>query len=131
MTTITSTGRELHDTLLESFDIDYADPACMSWHDRAEICSLIARNAATYGRIQEAWCSVEMSPQQTSGTERREKNLERRISELVEQLPTVKGEQITVKFGGDPRGYTVKLIMPDHRYNSWGGAEDGIGVATS
>lgn len=33
-----------------------------------------------------------------------------------------------VKFGGDPRGYTVKVFLPSGRYNTWGGAEDGWGV---
>lgn len=31
-------------------------------------------------------------------------------------------------FGGDPRGYTVKLLLPDGSYNTWGGFECGWGV---
>lgn len=31
-------------------------------------------------------------------------------------------------FGGDPRGYTVKLLLPDGTYNTWGGFECGLGV---
>jgi hypothetical protein len=31
-------------------------------------------------------------------------------------------------FGGDPRGYTVKVHLPNHAYNTWGGAESGYGV---
>lgn len=34
-------------------------------------------------------------------------------------------------FGGDPRGYTVKVKLPSGRYNTWGGKEDGWGVPTS
>ena len=34
-----------------------------------------------------------------------------------------------VTFGGDPRGFTVKVHTPDGRYNSFGGAEDGYGIA--
>lgn len=33
-------------------------------------------------------------------------------------------------FGGDPRGYVVKLRMPSGQHNTMGGAEDGIGVPT-
>lgn len=35
----------------------------------------------------------------------------------------------TVKLGGDPRGYVVKLILASGRHNTWGGAESGWGVA--
>ncbi|MFC5392647.1 hypothetical protein [Bosea vestrisii] len=35
----------------------------------------------------------------------------------------------TVKIGGDPRGYVVKLILASGRHNTWGGASDGWGVA--
>ena len=32
------------------------------------------------------------------------------------------------KTGGDPRGYALKILFPDHSTNSWGGADDGWGV---
>lgn len=35
----------------------------------------------------------------------------------------------TVKLGGDPRGYVVKLILASGRHNTWGGASEGWGVA--
>lgn len=35
----------------------------------------------------------------------------------------------TVKLGGDPRGYVVKLHLANGRHNTWGGAESGWGVA--
>lgn len=35
----------------------------------------------------------------------------------------------TVKLGGDPRGYVVKLRLASGRHNTWGGAPDGWGVA--
>lgn len=31
-------------------------------------------------------------------------------------------------FGGDPRGYTVKILLPDGSSNTWGGFECGWGV---
>lgn len=30
--------------------------------------------------------------------------------------------------GGDPRGFTVKLLFPSGIYNTWGGKESGYGV---
>ncbi len=33
--------------------------------------------------------------------------------------------------GGDPRGYTLKIHLPTERYNTWGGKEEGWGVAGS
>ena len=37
----------------------------------------------------------------------------------------------TPRLGGDPRGYTLKLILPTGRYNTWGGVEDGWGVPSN
>ena len=34
----------------------------------------------------------------------------------------------TALTGGDPRGYTTKLIVPSGAHNTMGGREDGIGV---
>lgn len=36
----------------------------------------------------------------------------------------------SVRFGGDPRGYTTKIAFPDGAFNSWGGKEEGWGVPT-
>lgn len=38
------------------------------------------------------------------------------------------GSGAKAKFGGDPRGYTVKLIFPSGHNNTWGGPDDGWGV---
>jgi hypothetical protein len=36
---------------------------------------------------------------------------------------------LRVKLGGDPRGFVLKLLSPDDRYNTLGGSGDGWGVA--
>lgn len=36
----------------------------------------------------------------------------------------------SVRFGGDPRGYTTKIAFPDGSHNTMGGVEDGWGVPT-
>lgn len=77
------------------------------------LCSGITRNARAYNTIQEAWCCVEMSARQTRRTEAREAALEARIADLVGSLPATDDGPFTVRFQGDPRGWTVRLIHPD------------------
>jgi hypothetical protein len=105
------------------------NPAIGTTSAIAETCSLIARHARTHGHIQETWCSVEMSDRQTARLEKREAQLEARITRLVEDLPETDEGPITVLFGGDPRGYTVKLVMPgtlSRLHDDWG--QEGIGA---
>jgi hypothetical protein len=95
----------------------------------SETCALICRHATTYARIQEAWTSVEMSERQTARVEQQESNIERRIIDLVDSLPETDAGKIKVRFGGDPRGATVLLVMPDGRFDTWG--QDGLMVPGS
>ncbi len=91
-----------------------------------EICSLIARHARSHHRIQENQCNRELSERELI----REIRIERRIQELVAQLPPTKSaKRVTAKFTGDPRGYTVRVVVPDdpHGGNTWGrGGEYGV-----
>lgn len=97
---------------------------------------LLLRHALSHGNIQEAICNgpgdyVNRIPYPEAGKiyeehqtrcEKREQQLERRMKEIADKLG------IEIRFGGDPRGYTVRLMLPDGRYNTWGGAEYGYGV---
>lgn len=137
MTHITSKGRELANKLGPS----------IGWTRHiSETCSLICRSATSYCRIQEEICNghpacsnpglpIEtvnrLQARHEKWCDKREQQLERRLKELVDQLPTVDGQGIKLNVGGDPRGYTVKLFMPDGRYDTWGGAEEGLGVPGS
>ena len=38
------------------------------------------------------------------------------------------GLELRAKVGGDPRGFCLKLILPDGTYNTLGGVEDGYGI---
>lgn len=80
-----------------------------------------------YAKIQERWCNEDMSatPGLQEKVEAQEKKLEEEIRDLAKTIPGVQG----VKFTGDPRGYTVRLMLKSERYNTWGGLEDGWGVA--
>jgi len=98
--------------------------------------SLIARHAKSHLGVSEEQCSGprwtwnggtswEWSQKWEDRLTKREEQLERRITALVAEL----GEGWRVTFGGDPRGYTVKLHVPgEPRGNTWGGAEEGWGV---
>lgn len=79
------------------------------------VCSLLHRHARTYDRIQEAWCSDEMSDRHRANVERSESAIERRITELVQHLPEPDSGPWKVVFSGDPRGYTVRLVTVDGR----------------
>lgn len=121
MTQITRKGRELASKL----DRSYPDLPLRVWHETLyPLCSLVCRHAATHRRLQETACNRELTPQEMT----QEGRCEEHIRYLVERLPLVGGQPIRVKFQGDPRGYTVKLIMPDGRYDTWGGAAEGLGV---
>ncbi|HEX6052745.1 MAG TPA: hypothetical protein VFZ21_25945 [Gemmatimonadaceae bacterium] len=90
-----------------------------------EICSLVARHATTHHRLQEIQCNREA----TAAELLQERNIEARIRKLVADLPQrSRGNSIAVKFQGDPRGYTVKLVVPgDNGGNTWGlGGEYGV-----
>lgn len=109
----------------------------------SEIHSLL-RKAKSLSGIAERQCSEEMSPEETARVEKREAFLERSIAKIVstrnarvgktadEVEKLIGGEEglgrVSVTFDGDPRGYVVKLHLPDGAYNTLGGRETGWGI---
>lgn len=61
-----------------------------------------------HARLQEKACNEPVP-------ENHDQRTEDRIRDLVDQLPGCK-----VIFSGDPRGCTVKLVVPSGRTNDWG-----------
>lgn len=101
------------------------------------LASLLLRHAKTHGRLAEESCNghpAQSSPHMPAEQlnklqekwdariELREAQVERRIKEICEELG------ICVKFGGDPRGYTVTVFLPSGKSNTWGGKEEGYGI---
>lgn len=111
--------------------------------------ALVARNlmrwGATQSRIAVALCNGEMEQDEY------DKKTERLRAQAE---PILRQFHIRAIWGGDPRGYSLKLILPNvcpqcnyvgpcttcpkcvratqpSRYNTWGGKEDGWGVPTS
>lgn len=40
------------------------------------------------------------------------------------------GVTLTATVSGDPRGYCLRVVMPQGDYNTWGGAEHGYGFGS-
>jgi hypothetical protein len=127
MTTyITNKGRELAEALAPS--LGYT-------RQIARTCSGICRLAATYKRLQENACNGYQDWQgnwdeaATKRAEKKESRIEEHIKTLCLELPTIDGKHIEPVFGGDPRGATIKLKMPDGRTDDWG--REGICVPGS
>lgn len=106
--------------------------------DRAEFIAVLreefpdkpADDVARIARalLRHAWVYQSMQVDECNGypiDERAEKLLEKQIVRRCTELGIS-----SVRFGGDPRGFTVKLFLPSGRYNSWGGKECGWGVPT-
>lgn len=116
MPQVTKRGRELAREITGYVEIA---------HDTSVTCSLIARHASTHRRYMEHDCNVGLTAEQA----RKVDQIETRIRELVSYLPKVRatGQVPTVKFSGDPRGYTVKIVIPGAPGNTWGlGGEYGV-----
>lgn len=98
--------------------------ACVVQQDCKTHCQQFVQEllqlARQHGRLCEIYCNRGFAPRE----ERKKQRIEKRIHTICLEL----GKGFRAKLNGDPRGYTVKLILPSGRYNTWGGAEDGWGV---
>lgn len=114
MATITKRGRGLAWKL---------NPYIGTTWEIEETCSLIARHAITYSRIQEMWCDNERANNHEPTRKRleaQEARLEARITDLVADLPHTDEGPFRVEFQGDPRGSTVQLWLPNtHRRSGY------------
>ena len=100
------------------------------------VARLLLRHAKSHGNIAVAQCNgpgdyvnhipypeaEKIYERHEAWCEKREAQLEARMSKLAESIG------LRIAFGGDPRGYTVKLFLPSGTYNTWGGKESGYGV---
>lgn len=77
------------------------------------------KNARSFARLQVIACNRDTTPAE-----------DKRDAKLVDCLMNqARAWGLKCKLGGDPRGFTVKLFFPGGEYNSWGGKEEGWGVA--
>lgn len=85
----------------------------------------LLRLARRYHHIQEGWCSTEYSEAMTHSLEREEKRIEKRVTDIFKPYLT-NGKILKIEFGGDPRGYEIKLYLANMRSNNMGGEDWGI-----
>lgn len=126
----------------EQFIVDFVHETASSGKSMAERmfdARRILRHAATHARLAEESCNghpcqssasmpvAEIGKLQDRWDKRIEKQ-EARIENLIRDICTA--YTLPVTFGGDPRGFTVKLHFSSGRFNSWGGREEGYGVAS-
>ena len=134
MARVTENGRQLRLTLLQA---GYRKPA--NENMLQEVCSQICRAARTYALVQERECNGHQTWDHkwdevaAKADERKGARLEERMTSLIKQIdPRAKPV-----FNGDPRGFTVNILVPKRRrstqryYNTMGGPERGIGVPGS
>ena len=84
----------------------------------AGVSASLVELAGEYGSIQVERCNRELDAEDIS----REAAIEKKIGELTADVG------VSSILGGDPRGYTVKLLFSHKPYNSWGGEECGWGI---
>jgi len=102
-----------------------------SQDERARISAAqrLLRYGATLGRIAERQCNGYQTwdYKWDEKAAARDEAKEERIQAAVTKLCVSIG--VTPVFGGDPRGNTLKIAVPDGYTNDWG--REGIGVPTS
>ena len=81
----------------------------------------VIRRARRHNRMAGTACNRNLSDREKSA----DKTNEDRIMALIRENAV---DKVPVKFGGDPRGYTVKVMLPNGHSNTWGGPEDGWGI---
>ena len=50
-----------------------------------------------------------------------------RLRTKLEKIERKHGVTLAAEVTGDPRGYCLRVVMPQGDYNTWGGAEHGYG----
>ena len=102
-----------------------------SQDERARIraAQRLLRFGATLGRIAERQCNgyqtwnYEWDEKASERDERKEERINEQVTKLCESIG------VKPIFGGDPRGNTLKIAVPDGYTNDWG--REGICVPTS
>lgn len=128
MAQITTKGKELARKLAPSVGLPYPYTAFL------ETCSLIARHTVTHHRLAEMYCNgphfldrryfldlpakiqSEWIERWETRRKKRDEQIEKRITVLVSDLAKQSDLDISVRFEGDPRGSTVRLLVPANGY---------------
>lgn len=90
------------------------------YRDMESIVDRLHRYETTLHTINERWCNEEMSDKTTAKLEKHEKSIEDKVRKIAGEL------EFKVTFQGDPRGGTIRFILPSGRSNNWDGETWGI-----
>lgn len=102
--------------LMSSLQPSWKETQNFSRSEVQEQCRRICLKSRRHHQLAEHYCNRAL----TESEEQEQERLEQEIKALCATLPYVKGKPIYPSFQGDPRGATVKLVMPDGRYDDWG-----------
>ena len=104
-------------------------------HHVTHAATLLLRHASTHGRLACESCNghpAQSSPTLPQATISRlqdawDARIAKREAQVEARIRAIAGELgLQADFGGDPRGYTVKLQLPGDMHNTLG--RDGYGV---
>ena len=94
--------------------------ASLGWMDCRDILNKLHRYESTLHTISEKQCNDEMSEKEELRVSRKEENTENKVREIAEKLGFL------VSFNGDPRGGSIRFVLPSGRSNNWDGTTWGI-----
>jgi dsDNA-specific endonuclease/ATPase MutS2 len=92
----------------------------LGYGDSKDLLDRLHRYETSLHTINERWCNEEMSDKTVQSLEKREKNIEDKVKEISDKLG------FSVSFNGDPRGGTIRFILPSGKSNNWDGQTWGI-----
>jgi hypothetical protein len=103
---------------------------------RAENENVLARNypEANATKLQNDLFKLALACERNALGLCNEPNFEDRRDELREQFKAIckkHGINLKADVTGDPRGYCLKLHLPDGSWNTWGGKETGYGIGSN
>lgn len=94
-------------------------------HGTARDAFDLMRIARALNKINLRLCNEDMSDAEYDRIKAREAKLEADAALIAKEFGVT-----IIPGSGDPRGFSLKLKLPDGRYNSFGGAEEGWGIPT-
>jgi len=83
--------------------------------EMTDILNKLHRYETSLHTIAEIWCQENISDSEIKRIEKRETSIENKVKEIAEHLG------FKVKFQNDPRGMSIRFILPSGYYNSWDG----------
>lgn len=125
MTTKTQDREEFKDAVINEIQ-----PHISNLPTIKRILKSIMANSTTHGRLCLIDCNDGLTASEAAKMEAIESRLGFNLQDLNSFITDV--DKIKMRMDGDPRGFTIKLILPrTDKHNTWGGSEHGYAVPTS